>query len=216
MTEVLLLCDDHWHPAEVIELGIVPLEQDYRFTVVKTAKDILTPAFLSKFPLVVCCKGNAVNAANTAPWYEEGVTEVMAEEFEAYVRNGGGFLSLHSGNTWKENDAHARFIGNHFQGHPPRCTVQVSALQNSHPISQGVEDFSIRDEHYRISLLCDDAEIFCRTHSETGGTQIGGYTRVLDKGRLCVLTPGHTLAVWETPSFLQLLHQSMEWCLQYR
>lgn len=45
MKRILALCDDVWHPAEVIEKGILPLAADrYHFEFVKAAKDILTPA----------------------------------------------------------------------------------------------------------------------------------------------------------------------------
>ncbi len=211
MKDVLLLCDDHWHPAEIIELGIKPLEHLFHFTVIKTAKDILTPELLAKYPVIVCCKGNAVNSSNTNPWFEEGVTEVCPREFEEYVRNGGGFLSLHSGNTSKEGEAYTDFVGNYFVGHPPRCTVEVKAT-SSHPITENIKDFTIRDEHYNIKVTAPDADVFLKTYSETGGEQVGGYTRSLGKGRLCVLTPGHTLGVWQQEAFRQLLINAINWC----
>ncbi len=211
MIDVLLLCDDLWHPAEVIELGIKPLMNLYNFTVVKTAKDILTPEMIAKYPVIICCKGNAVNSSNTSPWFEEGVTEVCPKEFEEYVRKGGGFLSLHSGNTSKEGDAYTDFTGNYFVGHPPRCTVDVK-ITASHPIVDTVRDFTVRDEHYNIKLTAPDAAIFIKTYSESGGEQIGGYTRNMGKGRLCVLTPGHTLSVWQQEDFKQLLCNAINWC----
>lgn len=212
MIDVLLLCDDHWHPAEVIELGIKPLESRYNFTVIKTAKDILTPESIAKFPVIICCKSNVVNASNTAPWFEENVTEVCPKEFEDYVRNGGGFLSLHSGNTAKEGEPYCNFTGNYFVGHPPRCKVDVK-MTSAHSITAGIEDFSIRDEHYNIQVIASDADVFCRTYSETGGEQIGGYTRNIGKGRLCVLTPGHTLDVWQHEAFQKLLCNAIDWCI---
>ena len=41
-TWILVVCDDLWHPAEIIERGLNALPQDkYDFEIVKTAKDIL-------------------------------------------------------------------------------------------------------------------------------------------------------------------------------
>lgn len=43
MEKILLICDDIWHPAEVIEKGLLPLICDrFEVDVVKAAKDILT------------------------------------------------------------------------------------------------------------------------------------------------------------------------------
>ena len=68
MENILVLCDDLWHPAEVIEKGLVA-RKDARFCfdIVKAAKDIITPARIAKYRLIICCKGNSVIAANTAP-----------------------------------------------------------------------------------------------------------------------------------------------------
>ena len=92
MENVLVLCDDLWHPAEVIEKGLAARQdQRFHFDIVKAAKDILTPERIARYRLIVCCKSNSVIAANNAPWYEPGVTEVCPAEFEAYIRAGGGF-----------------------------------------------------------------------------------------------------------------------------
>ena len=208
--QILLLCDDYWHPAEVIEQGILSLKSTHDFTVVKTAKDILTPEYIAKFPLIICCKGNALNAANTTPWFEPGVTEVMPADFEAYVKNGGGFLSLHAGNSFREGEPYADFVGNHFLGHPPRCSVEVKTTH--HSVFSDIPDFTVRDEHYAIALNCTDADVFCKTVSKSGGEQIGGYTRTLGAGRLCAFTLGHVLSVWENVHFQAILNRAIFWC----
>jgi type 1 glutamine amidotransferase len=215
MVNILVLCDDYWHPAEVIELGIAPLKEKYNFTIIKSAKDILTPEMITNYPVILCCKGNNINSSNTAPWFEDGVTEVCPKEFEEYVRKGGSFLSVHSSNTSKPGDAYTDFVGNYFNGHPPRCHVNVNMLPN-HPITNEVEDFAIRDEHYNIVITASDAEIFCKSNSADGGEQIAGYTRNIGEGRLCVLTPGHTTDVWYNKMFQRLLCNAIDWCSQVK
>ena len=212
MINVLVLCDDYWHPAEVIELGIRPLEDlEFHFDFVKAAKDILTPKMIASYPVIVCCKGNSINASNRSPWFEEGVTEVMPKDFEEYVRNGGGFVSVHAGNTSKEGDDYTQFVGNYFIGHPPRCEVEIN-IKGDHPITRGVQDFTIRDEHYEICVTAKDTTLLFTTSSEAGGVQVGGYTREIGKGRLCVLTPGHTLDVWQHEEFKKIFLNSIRWC----
>jgi type 1 glutamine amidotransferase len=127
------------------------------------------------------------------------------------VKGGHGFLSLHSGNTAKEASAYGDFVGNTFAGHPPRCSISVE-ISGAHPITRGVENFSIRDEHYNIKRHAADAVELFRTKSETGGDQIGGYVREIGRGRLCVMTPGHILAVWEHPAYQRLILNALDWC----
>ena len=68
MKRVLVLCDDLWHPAEVIEKGFALMEGDaYQFDFILAVKDILTPERLAQYPVVINCKSNNVIAANTEP-----------------------------------------------------------------------------------------------------------------------------------------------------
>lgn len=216
-TRILVLCDDLWHPAEVIERGLAALETErYAFDIVKTAKDILTPEYIARYPMILCCKSNCINLGNNAPWFEDGVTEVMPADFERYVRAGGGFLAVHSSLVYGENNRpeFSKMLGCAFVSHPPRCEVQVHVTQAVHPVAQGVEGFAERDEHYIIEMNAPDADVFLESTSEKGGRQTAGYTRMIGEGRLCVLTPGHTLSVWENPQFQKLLLNAMTWCMK--
>ncbi len=41
---------------------------------------------------------------------------------------------------------------------------------------------------------------------------MGGYVRSIGKGRLCVLTPGHILSVWENEEYRKLVRNAVFWC----
>ena len=212
---VLLLCDDVWHPAEVIERGLRAMDpEEMTFDLVKTAKDILTPAFVRRYDALVNCHGGAINAANSAPWFEPGVTEFGPEEFRDYVFGGGALVVVHAGLTIGGPNcpapAYTEAVGSYFLGHPPREMTNVSVTRDCE-ITRGVEAFSERDEHYQIELTAPDAEPFLQTVSEHGGTTVSGYTRLFGAGRVAVLTPGHTLAVWENPSFQRLFKNAIRW-----
>ena len=227
MKKILVLCDDVWHPAEVIRRGLASFEKnmritnqpfDYEFDFVMAAKDILTPEFIQQYPLIICCKSNNVIAANSAPWFENTVTEVMGKEFRDYVENGGGFLAIHSGNVFLGDgdgvEEYVDFVGNRFLSHPLRCEVLLKKIKE-HPIMDNVADsFWVRDEHYKIELLAKDADIFLNSSSKEGGIEPAGYTRSFGNGRLCVLTPGHTLSVWENPEFQKILKNAINWCIK--
>ena len=102
-------------------------------------------------------------------------------------------------------------MGNSFVKHPPRCTVRVT-VDRAHPVTEGVHDFEIRDEHYELDHLAADILPFLSTVSESGGKQVGGYVRSIGKGRLCVLTPGHILSVWENEEYRKLVRNAVFWC----
>ena len=123
--QILVISDDTWHPAEVVELGLRALAQKLDFTYVHDAKDILTANLLRQFDAVALFKGDCLNSGNHAPWFEEGVTEVMPRDLLRYVEEGGGLLSFHAGNCFREGAEMTELLGNFFIGHPPRCRVDV-------------------------------------------------------------------------------------------
>ena len=169
MEKVLVLCDDKWHHAEVIEKGLAARRDErFEFDIVKAAKDILTPERIAQYRLIINCKGNQVTAANDAPWCEPGVTEVCPKEFEEYVCAGGGFLAVHSGLAYnlERNAEYVGLVGSIFLGHPPRCAVELHCEKPEHPILDGIDDFSIRDEHYNMEMTCTDADIFMESVSD--------------------------------------------------
>ncbi len=207
--KVLVITDDTWHPGEVVEMGLKPLNHKFNMQYVRAAKDILTPALLREFQAVVVCKGDCLSGGNHAPWFEEGVTEVMPRDFLEYVKEGGGFVALHAGNCFREGEAMTELTGNYFLGHPPRCPVTLHFKDT--PLTEGVEDFTQRDEHYQIQVTAQDAAPFASSVSESGGVQVAGYTRELGQGRVAVYTPGHTLAMLSHPSTQRLLENILNW-----
>lgn len=213
--KVLFVCDDMWHPADVIERGLSSMDpEDLAFDLVKTAKDILSPAFVSRYDVLVVASGSSINAANSAPWFEPTVTEFGPEEFRDYVSNGGGLVVIHAGLTIGGPSgpvpAYTEVVGGYFVRHPLREMTHVSVTE-ANEITHGVADFSERDEHYQIAVTAPDARPFLQTTSEHGGTTVSGYTRLFGRGRVAVLTPGHTLAVWENPNFQKLVKNAVRW-----
>ena len=155
------------------------------------------------------CKGDCINSGNHAPWFEEGVTEVMPRDFLRYVEEGGGFVALHAGNSFRQNSAMTALTGSYFTGHPPRCPVSLRFEPS--PLTRGAMDFSQRDEHYQIQITAGDVKPFAYGTSEAGGTQVAGYTREVGLGRVGVYTPGHTLAMLSHPSTQKVLEHLLLW-----
>ena len=46
--KILVLCDDQWHPREVLEAGLKGLTDRFSFYFMSTAKDMLLPEHLQR------------------------------------------------------------------------------------------------------------------------------------------------------------------------
>ncbi len=225
MSRILVICGDIWHTPEVIRAGFACMPELYsQMTFVEDAKDMLTAEDLDAYELVICCKGNHVTSGNSVPWFEEGVNELTPGDFDAYVRRGGGFLAVHAGASFTEVNTpeHIRkpcreyidFVGCRFVNHPPRCPVSYHVVQADHPITAGVADFTVRDEHYQIEMTAPDAQILMESTSHDGKRMPAAYIREMGQGRLCTLIPGHILPVWQNADFQKLLINAMNWCMK--
>ena len=83
---VLVLCDDHWHPARTARAGLAPLEaHGFEFDWIEDAHE-WSPERMAVYPLTVLTKSNNVSSADRTPW----VTRDVESAFREYVRKGAG------------------------------------------------------------------------------------------------------------------------------
>ena len=221
---VLIICDDYWHPGQVIIDGTAPLtQQGFQFNVITNAND-LSPDMLKEYPAILLAKSDDVSQTERQPWK----TQEIQKAFVDYVEGGGGLLVIHSGTVCGKNtETLDNLIGCRFIGHPNNCPVTVQPIRK-HPVTEGVGMFCEVDEHYMIEVTAQNAEILIASYSPAQGeeskreedpyhnTQAAiypcGYVRTQGKGRVCVLTPGHLLPVWLDPQFQKTLTNALGWC----
>lgn len=205
--QALVLCDDYWHPARVARAGLGALaNQGFAFDWIENA-DEWSAERMAGYPVVVLAKSNNISAADQTGWVTEGVQQAFLD----YVRQGGGLFVIHSGTAgYREMPVLRGLMGGVFVKHPPQCPVTVEP-RPGHPLTAGSTPFTLKDEHYFVTLDDAEADLFLTTTSEHG-TRPGGWTRLEGQGRVCVLTPGHNVEVWLHPSFQALLRNGLNWC----
>lgn len=202
----LVLCDDHYHPASTARAGLAELgDCGFEFDWIENAAE-WSAERMAAYPVVLLTKSDDVSATDRGHWVTEGIQEA----FVAYVRQGNGLLAVHSGTVYAQMPVLRGLMGGTFTQHPKQCPVTVEP-QEGHPLTAGATPFRLVDEHYFMELDDAQADLFMTTTSEHG-TQPGGWTRVEGEGRVCVLSPGHNVKVWQHPSFQALLCNALRWC----
>jgi type 1 glutamine amidotransferase len=222
--KILLLCDDYYHPGDVAADGVAPLiKSGYQFDIIKNANDF-SPDILQNYSVVLICKMDEVSQTDKQPWK----TETVQKAFFNYVENGGGLIAVHSATVCgKQTECFDKLLGCRFLGHPNNCHVTVQPVK-PHPVTKDVGVFCEIDEHYRIEITAEDADVLLASYSPSQGEEskyetepyfntpaaiyAAGYVRTQGKGRICVLTPGHILDVWLNPQFQKLLLNAINWC----
>jgi len=221
---VLLLCDDYWHPGQIPIDGIAPLAaQGFQFDIITNANDF-TPDMLLSYTVVLMDKCDEVSQQDKTSWK----TEAIQQAFIRYVENGGGLLVVHSGTVaGKQTNALDLLIGCRFVFHPNACPVTVYPIK-PHPVTRDSGMFCETDEHYRLEILKLDIDILIASYSPPQGAADkyeedpyhntpawicpAGYVRTQGKGRVCVLTPGHLLPVWQNFQYQRIIANALKWC----
>lgn len=144
------------------------------------------------------------------------------EAFEQLVRSGCGVVALHCSNVMPTTadggldpawGAYHRVLGNRYLSHGPgahesRHTIEIIA---EHPITAGVTDFDVFDEHYEFEFADDDHEVLAQRRRSDGELIPVLYTRSVGAGRVVYLAMGHDLRAWGEPMFKRMVAQAIAW-----
>jgi len=201
----LVLCEDKWHSAALIQDGLdalagVPFDFDFI-----TRGNEWSPALLRNFSVVVVAKANHSCANDQSPW----LTAEAQSGFRNFVRAGGSLFLIHSGVCYRELPEMRAVTGGAFLSHPDPCPVTIEPKLGN-PLTTSVTSFTVQDEHYFMALDVKDADVFLHARSQYG-RQPAGWIRTEGEGRVCVLTPGHNREVWMHPEYQILLRNGLIW-----
>ena len=204
---ILLFCNDHYHPGEVPINGMAPLKgKGFAIDVVTDATGFDLQNIFG-YNVLIMSKCDNISAIDTASWKSEALQDAIID----FVENGGGLLVTHNGTVCGPNTQKLdNLIGCRFISHPDACLVTVGPVK-PHPITSDVGIFCETDEQYRLEILTNDIDILAASYSDEYISPCA-YVRTQGKGRVCVLTPGHELAVWLNSEFQKLLENALNWC----
>ncbi|MBN7812010.1 ThuA domain-containing protein [Algoriphagus sp. H41] len=154
-----------------------------------------------------------------------------AQELEAnilsYVKNGGGLMVVHGGNTILNNSwDFSRLLGASFDYHPKQQAIQVRLEDPKHPLVQAfpAEGFNHVDEPYfyknayaegdfKPLLYFNNAEIDGQRKGQekTEGKTYVSWIRSEGKGKVMYISPSHNAQSFENPQLLQFYLDGMQY-----
>jgi len=195
--KALCIYHDYHHPGELAKEGlqeITPPEMSIEFT---DAEDGIPGDFPTNCSILILNKANMTSSDKDASW----VTKDWEIQIRDFVENGGTLLAIHSGLAgYEKGGILGSLLGGTFKWHPAMC--EVSYRSDS-------DVFSCRDEHYFVEVYDEDAEIILTSESRYG-RQPAGWICTRGRGRVVVLTPGHTSDVWNHSAFRKIVLQVLQ------
>jgi uncharacterized protein len=88
---------------------------------------------------------------------------------------------------------------------------EVKVASPNHPITQGLNTWTMTDETYRMASTGECSEIILTTDYANSLTSLA-WTRQYKQSRVFCTTLGHDRGAWEEPRFRILLAQGIQWC----
>jgi len=90
---------------------------------------------------------------------------------------------------------------------------KIHIADTSHPITRGVNDFTVNDETYKGYLVDPDNHILLTTDNPKCQKEIG-WTRTYSKARVCYIQMGHGDSIFSDANYHRLLSQAIRWTAQ--
>lgn len=140
----------------------------------------------------------------------EDLNAVQTKSLVKWVREGGGLLAVHAATVVGESNPELRqLIGGAFVSHPPEFSFTVYPMSREHPITKGVEAFSVHDELYVETY--DQIVDVHMVALDRGVCYPMVWSKREGKGRVAHIALGHSVRVWELAPYQRLMLQAVNW-----
>ncbi|WP_042166706.1 ThuA domain-containing protein [Paenibacillus gorillae] len=209
-SKVYIIRDDINHPKEVIDPVMEKVFDEERWEVILTdrARDLIETEGAADLTLFF---------TNGRPEGEENLTPEEQLQIVQQVRSGMGMMFIHAGLVLIEPDSpfYMELNSGRFVEHSPHH-VEVTnnpATSFKHPIIEGIEPFTVLDEHYycQVDTTRTDVILFSTSQHVTAA---GGWAHGVGTGKVVALTPGHNPEALGDPQMIQLMKNGANWAVR--
>ena len=185
----------HNQPAHWAALAAVLRAADLRARVISDDPADLNDANLARFDVIL-------NFASSLEQNEEQIGALLRA-----VEGGSGFVGLHGATTtFRTSRPYIAMVGSRFSHHPPLGHYTVDRIARDHPVTAGLEPFTLEDELYHLADVADDIQVLAWAED-----QPMVYVRQHGAGRVCYIAPGHDQRAIGRPEYARLVHQAIAW-----
>lgn len=146
------------------------------------------------------------------------LNELQERALENFLQEGGGIVGIHGASfSFPKSKVWMQLIGAQFTGHIPKThPLNIVIADPKHPITAGVEPFTIIDEEYKHKFADVDRHVLGRFRERPPSSDQKAnmdiiWTREVGKGRVFYCALGHDKDAWENPSWQKLIVQGILW-----
>lgn len=170
---------------------------------------------LARVPLLVILRDGMQRPNDDPGSHYKWITPEQERAVVEFVERGGGFVNLHNSmGLYPDGGPYLKLVGGRYIGHGPLERFRVEVVDREHPITRGVEDFSVADEQHTPPYDGDRVHLLLKNRSDDGREAAAGWCYEPGRGRLVHLANGHTREALGHPMYQRLLVGAIRWCLR--
>jgi type 1 glutamine amidotransferase len=138
------------------------------------------------------------------------ISDAQKNGLLSWVASGKGYTGIHSAaDSFRGCPEYRAMVGGHFVTHPKYRDYQVSIVDPTHPITEGIDEFFVKDEQYILEY--DSRNHILANALWKGHTMPVAWTKPWGHGRVFYLALGHDAAACEHEMFKTLLVRGSRW-----
>jgi type 1 glutamine amidotransferase len=211
---ILILLGGQWHDFAGFASVMQPLLESHGLQVEPTYDlDRLLHLKEDKYDLVLsytCLTSVEEGSRDPSP---DRLSQPQVNGLISWVRGGGALLAVHAATVIGASDpALGELIGGVFVSHPPAFAFTVYPMFGEHPITMGIEAFTVHDEFY-VERQTADVQVHMVAF-DRGVAYPMIWSKTEGQGRVAHIAPGHDQKVWELKPYQQLLVQALDWSIE--
>ena len=212
--KILILLGGIWHDFEGFTKAVTPLleaedcivEATYDLDCLKQLDQMGVDILLS----YTCLGKHREGYNDTGPEY---MTDEQVKGLRDWVQSGGALLAAHAATVIADSDPSlGDLMGGVFVSHPPQFAFTVYPMYGEHPITEGIEAFTVHDEFY-IERLVGPVDVHMAA-VDRGTAYPMVWSKREGQGRVAHVAMGHSELVWDLPLYRKLMLQALGWLVQ--
>lgn len=138
------------------------------------------------------------------------ISDAQLRGLSGWLASGKAYSGIHSAaDSFRGSPDYRALVGGHFVTHPRYREYQVSVVDPTHPITEGIEEFFVKDEQYILDY--DPRNHVLANALWKGGTIPVAWTKPWGHGRVFYLALGHDAAACQHEMFKTLLVRGSRW-----
>jgi len=141
------------------------------------------------------------------------LTGEQTESVIKFVEDGKALVGVHSAAVDKKSPEFTKLLGGKYIGHSPEGESKVRIIDAKHPITEGMKNFEIVDEIYRLEYEPGSFRVLIEGEVE-GTVYPICWVKECGKGKVTFLSLGHGRQAFENETFQKLVIRMIKWAVE--